>query len=994
MRSGLAPPPRVLLAPIAPDEAAFRDTGRGAETWDQYGTKVRHRRRPIQERTTRSMMYEFYFLKYVIKRPPAMRQWAVRDDYLRMDPGLVDMSPSLQAAYMRLFNSKSKGTVRSALRGIVPILEYRNTEEKQPLLPRDDPDQFISKDEPDTLNAKKRQLWERVDDAPSGFLPDQRFTDHKMHSRFRWTVRKQLMKFQRKADVANAAASRSVMYSEDDALGYFLYRGPAVYAGVHRALYELSKRLPWFVPKSLMDFGAGTGLAIQAAKEVYDPGSLAFPIRGSTRSARRMMNFNASAKAWGLECLKDDLDQLQRNNEVKKRERFMAVAALIDKGDIKLEELPADLRGEIAQVARLAAESAAKRRRGEADARLRELVDGGEWTSDTMRRLDDEADAQAQSDFDADLRADDDDFAAVEGEQPPKKKTWWERYVDDEAQAADKAVKRRLRPLQHVVAVEPSPGMMEIATNVLQHDVPDVQWKRYLDPGDSDVHDLVISAYTLSELASPEERRRAVQQLWRQTKGVLILIEHANLPNFDLLMDARDTILEHKDVGLWDWQPTIIGPCPHEKRCPLRHSSLGVRRPKMRVCRAEVTYRQTFVELWARGRDRKSYVASEPISYVIFARNELVPERADRRAAEQREAEAAKARARDEEQRRLYEASLSVQDEVFERVSDRELHRPGTDMPPPAVVQDAAGTDVAEANDDDALYPPAAGVSRPLPTDKVAKVQAGAKEHWLIQPKRIPPAQHRYNTQAFVDRALQTNRFISPSELLVVRSELNDIRDDYVKAANSYHRIVEEPRCTGKVTALMCTNEGELVRGTVYRRYVGDGGVTAHKVTDWQLQGGWRYLRFAKRCCMWPSDLPLYAVQRYGQVDFPNTLVNKKLTALQATAMVHSQAVEGEPLPRSDGQKVVANDGKALRAEEERLRSLEDSFGVQPSKREQGLKDREHIRQRAMEFRKAFGGGEGSGTASPAQFDSRAPIPSKAWSEAIRRAKRGAKKNL
>ena len=106
-----------------------------------------------------------------------------------------------------------------------------------------------------------------------------------------------LLKFQRQLAIANAVSSRSVLYSTDDAIGYFLFRGAAMYAGMHRVFFELSKLLPHFVPKTMLDFGAGTGTSILVAKEVYDPNALAYPLY---RSLRQTMNMNDSALQYRL----------------------------------------------------------------------------------------------------------------------------------------------------------------------------------------------------------------------------------------------------------------------------------------------------------------------------------------------------------------------------------------------------------------------------------------------------------------------------------------------------------------------------------------------------------------------------------------------------------------------------------------------------------------------------------------------------------------------
>lgn len=58
------------------------------------------------------MSYEYQMLKRLCRRRPAMRQWDVRDDFCDMSPGVVNMSPSMQAAFMKVFRLKSKGQIR------------------------------------------------------------------------------------------------------------------------------------------------------------------------------------------------------------------------------------------------------------------------------------------------------------------------------------------------------------------------------------------------------------------------------------------------------------------------------------------------------------------------------------------------------------------------------------------------------------------------------------------------------------------------------------------------------------------------------------------------------------------------------------------------------------------------------------------------------------------------------------------------------------------
>lgn len=924
----------------------------GKETWSQFSAKMRHARRRIRViDIAAKMSYEYQMLKKMCRRRPALRQWAVRDDFCDMSPGVVVMSPSMQAAFMKVFRLKDKGHIRQCLRDIIPIIEYRNREEKVASMRTSSAATLIPEGEPDTLNQKKRELFERKEIGQN--LKAMYLHDHRSQAKLRFKIRQRLIKFQRQLAVANAVSSRTVLYSNEDAIGYFLFRGAAMYAGMHRVFFELSKLLPHFVPKTMLDFGAGTGTAIMVAKEVYDPGTMVYPLY---RSLRQTMSQNESSRVQSLQELQYDLKRLQRNNEEKKKARFMAVAALLERGEVDPREVPPDLRRQIAEVATNAAERKKARLRAENRARYRREVDGTEWElGDPLKEKeviteDPLADPPLEGEEDEDGE---DGASSVTGvrkgiEDPRSQgKTWWEKFVDFEMESKQDEVQKRLRPLQEITAIEPSPGMMEIGTMVVHNDVPHVVWKRYLLPEDETIqHDLVVAAYSLSEIGDPQHRKRVVQQLWKMTAGVLVLVEFANLSNFDLLMEARDTILEEKGVGLWDWQPTILGPCPHEHRCPLRHCKSGVKRQRMRICHTEALYKSTFVEVWARRMPLK--VGIEPISYLIFSRNELVPERAERREKQFREEEAERKKKKDEKQRELYTASLAVADIVQERVSDEILHRPHTDAPPKLTPEGTPDTQLAREDtirlQSELLssLPPGS-----LPTDEPVLVStSNLHQNKLIYPKHYPPATHRFN-RAFVDAGYQRQRAISPSEMLAVREEVKEIGDRVLTESAKYLRVVRDPRCHGKIQADFCTPEGQLITGRVYRRYYGDKRQTLrHSTLRWQHIGGWKLLKRIRSGSLFPHNVPMYALTTHPQVDFPNTLLNTKQSTVEKTAMQYndplsspSTVVPSENVSRDERIKQrKAEQYKQQMQSVERL--MEGLFGVNAVAEQQSVASR------------------------------------------------------
>lgn len=970
-------------------QAGSSSTLEGKETWSQFSAKMRHGRRRIRVTDIAAKMsYEYIMLKKMCRRRPAMRQWAIRDDFCDMSPGVVVMSPSMQAAFMKVFRLKDKGLIRQCLRDIIPIIEYRNREEKPPAMRPSSASDMIPEGEPDTLNQKKRELFERKEVGQN--LKPMYLHDHRSQAKLRFKIRQRLIKFQRQLAVANAVSSRSVLYSADDAIGYFLFRGAAMYAGMHRVLFELSKQLPHFVPKTMLDFGAGTGTAIMVAKEVYDPATMAYPLY---RSLRQTMSLNESSKSHGLHELRYDLKRLERNNQEKKKARFMAVAALLERGEVDPREIPADLRKQIAEVAANAAAKKRLRVQAETRARHRALVDGTEWEEEDPlmeRTATTEMDDEGSEGLDPNRMVGEEDdigdgvYAAGTKEGDRRggaEKTWWEKFVDLEVETTREKAMKRLRPLQEITAIEPSPGMMEIGTMVVNDDVPNVTWKRYLLPEDETIqHDLVVAAYTLSEIGDVQHRKRIIQQLWKMTRGVLVLVEFANLGNFDLLMEARDTILEEKGIGLWDWQPTIVGPCPHEQRCPLRHCKAGVKRQRMRICHTEAQYKATFVEVWARHMPLK--VGIEPISYMIFARNELVPERAVRREEQMKAAKAAEQAARDAKQRELYVASLAIGDVVQERVSDEALHRPHTGAPPkltPEGVPDTSVRDLVEATtgnpsnittenqgrEGSSALPPGS-----LPTDKAVLVQtSNTHSNKLIYPKHFPPATHRFN-RAFVDAGYQRQRAITPSEMLVVREEVQEIRDRIASVAPKYLRVVRDPKCHGKIQADFCSPDGELITGRVYRRFYGDKRHTLrHSTLRWQHIGGWKLLKRIRSGSLFPHDVPMYALTVHPQVDYPNTLVNTKQSTIAKTAMQYND-------PLSPPTTSHESDATETETREDRIHKRKAEMHQEQMKSVENLMETMFGSKVTTEQKSALG-----------RVDANREITAEEWARAVQRAK-------
>lgn len=84
-------------------------------------------------------------------------------------------------------------------------------------------------------------------------------------------------------------------------------------------------------------------------------------------------------------------------------------------------------------------------------------------------------------------------------------------------------------------------------------------------------YDLVTCCHTLGELSSNRLRREALQELWRRTQGMLVVVEWGTKRGYENVMLARDLLLREREALGADHPdaPTIIAPCPHHRPCPL-----------------------------------------------------------------------------------------------------------------------------------------------------------------------------------------------------------------------------------------------------------------------------------------------------------------------------------------------------------------------------------------------------------------------------------------
>ncbi|KAF9988032.1 37S ribosomal protein S22 [Modicella reniformis] len=149
-------------------------------------------------------------------------------------------------------------------------------------------------------------------------------------------------------------------------------------------------------------------------------------------------------------------------------------------------------------------------------------------------------------------------------------------------------------PLQYT-GIDASTAMLETAEQIMDimssngAHIPSVTFKPFASYGTHAMkHDIVMSAFTLSELTTPALRKATLEHLWESTNDMLILIDRGTPNGFRVLAEAREQILGlDADQGMTktkydaygnrlpEEEPPkrepahVLAPCPHDKVCPV-----------------------------------------------------------------------------------------------------------------------------------------------------------------------------------------------------------------------------------------------------------------------------------------------------------------------------------------------------------------------------------------------------------------------------------------
>ncbi|XP_036452142.1 methyltransferase-like protein 17, mitochondrial [Colossoma macropomum] len=130
--------------------------------------------------------------------------------------------------------------------------------------------------------------------------------------------------------------------------------------------------------------------------------------------------------------------------------------------------------------------------------------------------------------------------------------------------------------LKEHVCVDASGAMNRLAEQLLTGGsetedplIKHVYFRQFLPVSPKVQSDLVVAAFSLSELASQKEREDTVLTLWRKTNAYLVLVENGTKEGHQVLMEARDVLLKKEEKVIHDSRrPVVFAPCTHERTCP------------------------------------------------------------------------------------------------------------------------------------------------------------------------------------------------------------------------------------------------------------------------------------------------------------------------------------------------------------------------------------------------------------------------------------------
>ncbi|EOY23955.1 Methyltransferases,copper ion binding isoform 3 [Theobroma cacao] len=124
--------------------------------------------------------------------------------------------------------------------------------------------------------------------------------------------------------IKSAYGDIGLTYRDDETVAYVASRMPAVYSACYRVLGEVRRRLPGFSPTKVLDFGAGTGSAFWAIREVWpktvEKINIVEPSQSMQRAGRSLIqglkNLPLIHSYASLQTLTKDISKSEREHDL------------------------------------------------------------------------------------------------------------------------------------------------------------------------------------------------------------------------------------------------------------------------------------------------------------------------------------------------------------------------------------------------------------------------------------------------------------------------------------------------------------------------------------------------------------------------------------------------------------------------------------------------------------------------------------------------------
>lgn len=128
--------------------------------------------------------------------------------------------------------------------------------------------------------------------------------------------------------------------------------------------------------------------------------------------------------------------------------------------------------------------------------------------------------------------------------------------------------------LTTVSNIEKNIEMVSIGKTLFRNEEkkPLITWHKHFDKENLNNQDIVVSAFSLSEISEEKEFFAVLRKMWQKTKRFLVLIESGEPHHSELIGKARDFLLSSFPASLVPGSTgaSVVAPCSHDLECPAR----------------------------------------------------------------------------------------------------------------------------------------------------------------------------------------------------------------------------------------------------------------------------------------------------------------------------------------------------------------------------------------------------------------------------------------